>query len=155
MKKLCFTAALMLLISCSSDDDTNETITENPSINLSGRWELISKSQNGRLQAITDCEKNYNWYKFGTDNGAIIGKFLMYQSGGNNYCRQNTGQVTYSISDNILTYKSETSNSVTKYNIISANSLTIRLEKFYTKTSTGESTVPQVERIIETCNKVQ
>jgi len=154
MKKLCITAVLILLISCSSDQN-NESIADNHPTNLSGHWELISKSQNGRPQAISDCEKNYNWYKFGADNGAIIGKFVMYQSGGNNYCRQNTGQVTYSVSDNILTYTSGTSNSITKYNIISANSLTIRLEKFYTRTSTGESTVPQIERIIETCNKVQ
>jgi len=149
---------LILSISCSGNDDNNESLTVNPqpiSSNLAGHWKLTAKSINGQSQGISGCEKDYNWYEFGIDNGAIIGKFATYRSGETNYCRQNTGQGTYSVSNNILTYTSGENASVTKYNIISANSLTIRLQRFYIRTSTTETTVPIAERVIETCNKTQ
>ncbi|GEP50273.1 hypothetical protein FNO01nite_09450 [Flavobacterium noncentrifugens] len=157
MKRLIIAVALMLLFSCSSDGNNDET-TENlspASTNLTGHWNLIAKTVNGQPQAISGCEEDYNWYEFGTDNGAIIGKFSMYQTGGNNYCRQITGQGAYSVTGDILTYTSGENGSITKYNIISANSLTIRLERFYSKTATGEATVPQAQRVVETCNKSQ
>lgn len=144
-------------IACSSSDDNSQpTIPNIPpeTVALSGRWNLSHKSVNGQIQAISDCEDQYNYYQFSNDGGAIVGKFRMYQVGMTNYCEQSATEGDYAISNGVLTY-TKSSGYVAKYNVISANDLTIKLEMFYYTTNLGEVNVPQSERVIEICNKEQ
>lgn len=144
-------------LSCSnSDDNFQSTIPSTPpeTQQLSGRWNLSHKSVNGQIQAISDCEEQYNYYQFSTDGGAIVGKFRMYQVGMTNYCEQSSTEGDYTISNGVMTY-TKSSGYVSKYNVISTNDLTIKLEMFYYTTNLGEVNVPQNERVIEICNKAE
>ncbi len=153
-----FAAVLIMpMVSCSNSDDNSQLTMPNippDTVALSGRWNLSHKSVNGQIQAISDCEDQYNYYQFSTDGGAIVGKFRMYQIGMTNYCEQSTTEGDYAISNGVLTY-TKSSGYVAKYNVISANDLTIKLEMFYYTTNLGEVNVPQSERVIEICNKEQ
>jgi hypothetical protein len=156
MKKLYLTAAFALLISCSNGDDTVFLPQPQPNVfNLTGRWNLKSKISNGHAQSLSGCEQDYNWYQFGADNAAIIGRFNLYSQGGNNFCNQATGQGSYSVAGTVLTYSGSTATYIEKFNIISANSLTIQLEKFSYTDSGGQHNIPANDRIIEICNKAE
>ncbi|WP_091145885.1 lipocalin-like domain-containing protein [Flavobacterium caeni] len=157
MKKILLMALFASTFACSSSDDISQpTVPNTPpeTQHLSGRWNLSHKSVNGQIQAISDCEDQYNYYQFSADGGAIVGKFRMYQVGMTNYCEQSTTEGDYTIEDGVLTY-TKSSGYVSKYNVISANDLTIKLEMFYYTTNLGEINVPQNERIIEICNKAE
>ncbi len=150
-------ALISPMISCSNSDDNSQQTTPNTppeTQQLSGRWNLSHKSVNGQIQAISDCEDQYNYYQFSTDGGAIVGKFRMYSIGQTNYCEQSSTEGDYTISNGVLTY-TKSSGYIAKYNVISANDLTIKLEMFFYTTNLGEVDVPQNERVIEICNKAE
>lgn len=75
-------------------------------------------------------------------------------SGRWNYCEQSTTESDYVIENGVLTY-TKSSGYVSKYNVISANDLTIKLEMFYYTTNLGEVNVPQNQRVTEICNKAE
>ena len=144
-------------VSCSNSDDSSQPSNPNTppeTVMLSGRWNLSKKSVNGQIQTASYCEDLYNYYQFSADGGAIVGKFRPYSVGQTNYCEQSTTEGDYIISNGILTY-TKSSGYVSKYNVISANDLTIKLEMFYYTTNLGEVNVPQSERVIEICNKAE
>lgn len=157
MKKILLIALFALTFACSSSDDNSQpTVPNTPTEtqHLSGRWNLSHKSVNGQIQAISDCEDQYNYYQFSTDGGAIVGKYRMYQVGMTNYCEQSTTEGDYVIENGVLTY-TQSAGYISKYNVISTNDLTIKLERFYYTTNLGEVNVPQNERVIEICNKAE
>lgn len=144
------------MFSCTnSDDSSNPAVTSTPTENqhLSGRWNLYKKSVNGQLQSISDCERQYNYYQFSSDGGAIVGRFRMYTVGNTYYCEQSTSDGEYDITGDVLTYTR--TGAITKYNIVSANELTIKLEMFYYENVNGQFTVPQNERVTDICNRAE
>ncbi len=157
MKKILLMTLFASTVACSSSDDNSQPTTPSTppeTQQLSGRWNLSHKSINGQIQAISDCEDQYNYYQFSNDGGAIVGKFRMYQIGMTNYCEQATTEGDYVIENGVMTY-TKSSGYTSKYNVISANDLTIKLEMFYYTTNLGEVNVPQNERVIEICNKAE
>lgn len=157
MKKILILTLLASMFACSSSDDSLQPSNPNTppeTQQLSGRWNLSKKSINGQIQTASYCEDLYNYYQFSADGGAIVGKFRPYSIGQTNYCEQSTTEGDYTISNGVLTY-TKSSGYISKYNVISANDLTIKLEMFYYTTNLGEVNVPQNERFIEICNKAE
>ena len=157
MKKILFMALFASTFACSSSDDNSQPTTPNTppeTVTLSGRWNLSKKPINGQIQTASYCEDLYNYYQFSADGGAIVGKFRPYSIGQTNYCEQSTTEGDYTITGGVLTY-TKSSGYISKYNVVSANDLTIKLEMFYYTTNLGEVNVPQNERVIEICNKAE
>lgn len=154
MKKFLYLTLLGSMLSCSGSDNNSQIqnpIPVPPVTNLSGRWNLSKKIIDGQTLNASYCETQYNYYQFAADGGAVFGQYHMYSVGGTNYCEQQTLEGVYALTGAVLTYTQ--GSNVVKYNVISANSLTINLQMFYYQNADGNTIIPVNDRIMEICNK--
>jgi PBP1b-binding outer membrane lipoprotein LpoB len=89
-----FLMAIMILSSCSNDDDSNSSDT---SASIIGKWKLIAESYGGQTQDLSDCEKQQTMEFF--TNGTVENYYV-----DNDPCDFSTITVEYNRNNNQLTF---------------------------------------------------
>lgn len=122
MKKLLFLFATVLLISCSSDDNSNPT-TEN---SIVGKWQLNQILEYGNPITGYTCNPAFDVTQF-MANGNSTSKYADLDNNGN--CVQFTDNNTFTVQGNILTETyAGTYDYIYQYKIIELTNTSLRLE---------------------------
>ena len=95
MKKTLLSLTVLLLLSCSNEDEKRISSNE-----IVGVWHLTDILENGKPVAGYSCNKEFDITEF-TDSGQSITKYSDKNS--NDVCLQYTDNGNYSISEDILT----------------------------------------------------
>ncbi len=131
MKKLLFLFASIALLSCSKENDDDNSNSTPASGNIVSKWHLIDILENGKSVSGYSCNKEFDITEF-TSSGQSIIKYSDKDS--KNVCTQYTENGTYTILDNILTEIQKNGSVKTyeaRYKIKELTTTSLKLEQTY------------------------
>lgn len=151
MRKLLLALVVTFTLqSCSSDSENRTDNTPQ----FTGNWKLTAKEVNGLNVPVSDCEDQFNWYRFQTSGAAQKGEATLNSPTGTVFCNQVVYESTYDVDqeNNVLTIFKETSTE--KYSIIELTANRFKIRKYNIRANSGaEVNIPIQNQVIETCTK--
>ncbi len=154
MKKsiLLFTFLTFYLFSCSSSDDNSASNIQN----LLGKWDLKTmKEANGTPIPLTVCAEIHDSTEFFANNMAIS-KWADFDDATGSNCGVESLQDTFTLNNNILTFKGAGNKYEFRYTVIELTSNKLTIKHIYSEEDGAGSgyNIPADEQITHSFEKV-